>query len=110
MAGGGKEAVALAARMPFDLILLDLHMPGMDGRAALRAIREGDGPNGGVPVLAFTAESDGPELLSLRREGFDGVITKPILPALLVRQLGDVLCGAAEPAGATPMPKVALHA
>mgnify|MGYP003642168943 FL=1 len=57
-AASGQEAVDLAARMPFDLILMDIRMPGVDGPAATRAIRDGGGPNDMIPILAFTAEAE----------------------------------------------------
>ena len=70
----GEEAVKVAQCQVFDLILLDIRMPGLGGIEAARAIRAGGGPNDGVPILAFTAERE--------RGGLDpvfaGVIDKPI--------------------------------
>ena len=57
-AASGQEAVDLAARQPFDVILMDIRMPDLDGPAATRAIRSGDGPNDMTPILAFTAEPE----------------------------------------------------
>ena len=77
-AGDGAEAVERLALLPVDVVLMDLRMPGVDGRAALRMLREADGPNRHVPVLAFTADAD------LEGEGdlagFDGLVRKPIQP------------------------------
>lgn len=55
VASGGREAVAAAAHGSYDLILMDCHMPGMDGFEATRAIRAGRGPSAKVPIVAFTA-------------------------------------------------------
>jgi PAS domain S-box-containing protein len=91
MAGGGEEAIDLATKMPFDLILLDLHMPGTGGEAALAAIRQTPGPNRNIPILAFTAEADAAHARALIEAGFDGVITKPVLPRALVTRLSEIL-------------------
>jgi PAS domain S-box-containing protein len=101
MAGGGDEAIELASRMPFDLILLDLHMPGTGGQAALTAIRQSPGPNCNIPILAFTAESDAAHTDALIQAGFDGVITKPVLPRALVARISEILA---------PPPLEARHA
>ncbi len=74
----GSTALAHLARLPVDVVLMDLRMPVLDGRAALRALRGAEGPNRNVPVLAFTADAD------LEGEGelagFDGLVRKPIQP------------------------------
>jgi CheY-like chemotaxis protein len=75
-AGDGAEAVALAAAAPFDVIMLDLNMPVLDGRGALRRIRAEPGPNRSVPIIAFTA--DAPSTVNCGNDGFDGLIGKPI--------------------------------
>ena len=90
LAEGGRQAVERAAQTPFDLILLDLHMPDIDGQAALEMIRRGRGPNFGVPIMAFTAEA-GSGLQHLAKIGFDGVVPKPILPNEFVRQISSKL-------------------
>jgi len=80
----GHEAVALAARAPFDLILMDLRMPGMGGLDAMRAIRDGAGPNQDVPILAFSAGVDELGEAARRTAGFDGDLAKPLMPADLI--------------------------
>ncbi len=73
---GGAAALELLARDAFDVVLLDLRMPDIDGHDVLQRLRAGDGPNRDVPVLAFTADAmlgHGSIL-----EEFDGVILKPI--------------------------------
>jgi CheY-like chemotaxis protein len=77
---------AIAAGRSFDLVLMDLHMPVMDGAAATSAIRriESRMRQHRVPILVLTAD----EQESTRREslaaGADGFITKPIAPATLL--------------------------
>jgi CheY-like chemotaxis protein len=57
-AEGAAEALALLAATPVDVVLMDLRMPGVDGREALVALRAADGPNQATPVLAFTADAE----------------------------------------------------
>ena len=81
----GAEAVARAAEAPFDVILLDLHMPVLDGQGALHRIRNEPGPNQDAPVFAFTADDAG--TVNCDAGGFDGVIGKPIVAADMVATL-----------------------
>jgi PAS domain S-box-containing protein len=85
MAEDGAELVALAATTPFDVILIDLNMPVLDGLGALHRIRAENGPNQGAPILAFTA--DDPKTVSCGEDGFDGVVGKPIVAADMVASL-----------------------
>ena len=57
-AENGLEAVAAAQAAPYDIILMDLRMPGLDGASAVRAIRQGQGLNAAIPILAFSAGAD----------------------------------------------------
>ena len=82
-AGGGAEALALAAAAPFDLILLDLRMPGLDGAQTCRLLRTRPGPNRDIPVLAFSADAD---LTSIEGKGFNGFVRKPIEPLDLLQR------------------------
>jgi CheY-like chemotaxis protein len=84
-AADGSEAVALASEAPFDVILLDLNMPVLDGQGALLRIRAEPGPNQDAPILAFTA--DRPDTVNCGPGGFDGMIGKPIIAAQMVATL-----------------------
>lgn len=84
----GPEAVALCRRQPFDLILMDLNMPGLDGVAALERIRGEAGPNDVTPVLAFTADVSQVTRARLSAAGFDGVVTKPFAIRELLSAIG----------------------
>ena len=77
-AGDGAEALARLALLPVDVVLMDLRMPGLDGRATLKRLRVEPGPNQDVPVLAFTADADVEGEGDLA--GFDGLVRKPIQP------------------------------
>ena len=87
-AADGKAAYQAWQRGGFDLILMDIRMPVMDGIATTAAIREQEAVHGvHIPVLAVTAyalKGDREHLLQL---GFDGYLAKP----LLVKELGDAL-------------------
>ncbi|HSW08376.1 MAG TPA: response regulator [Aquabacterium sp.] len=85
LAVDGGEAVALACDHCFDLILMDLHMPVLDGLAATRQIRrfEHDHGRARVPVVAFTSDTLDAEHPPLRDSGVDGVLGKPCEPSAL---------------------------
>lgn len=81
-AASGPEALALLERRRFDLVLMDLHMPGMDGIAALAIIRA---RHPGLPVLAVTADLSATAEAACGLAGFDGVLAKPLEWARLRR-------------------------
>jgi two-component system alkaline phosphatase synthesis response regulator PhoP len=79
-AGNGAEALALVRAQPFELVLSDLMMPVMDGKALLSAIqREPDPP----PVVILTGYGDEADPV-LRANGAREVLGKPISPAALI--------------------------
>jgi PAS domain S-box-containing protein len=86
-AASGPEAVAAAGRTPFDLILMDLQMPGMDGMAAAAAIRAAPGPNRSTPILALTANVLPSQVEACRAAGMDDHIGKPIVPEDLLGKI-----------------------
>ncbi len=86
-AADGEAAVELAAGHPFDVILMDLRMPGLDGVGALARIRAQDGPNLATPVLAFTADAESASDNRLQAVGFDGVVAKPVDPGQLIAEV-----------------------
>jgi PAS domain S-box-containing protein len=86
-AAGGAEAVERAMASPFDLILMDLQMPGMDGLAATRAIRQGAGPNRGTPIVALSANVLSHHLDACREAGMNDHIGKPINAADLLAKV-----------------------
>lgn len=76
-AADGREAVEKAAATAFDLILMDLQMPGMDGLAAARAIRGGSKLNRSTPILAVSAHARHADAESCLAAGIDGLLDKP---------------------------------
>ncbi|MBN1270082.1 MAG: PAS domain S-box protein [Kiritimatiellae bacterium] len=74
----GAKAVAACEKGTFDLILLDVHMPGMDGLEAARLIRAGKSASSQTPILALTASADPETRETCRQAGMNGIITKPI--------------------------------
>jgi DNA-binding response OmpR family regulator len=74
--GDGKEAMTLAAEKPFDLIILDLMLPNMDGVTITRAIRR-HGPNRDAPILMLTARREEADKVMGLDSGADDYLTKP---------------------------------
>ena len=68
----------------FDLILMDIKMPRMDGVTATRAIREMQGHPATTPIVALTANVLAHQRQSYLEAGMDGVVGKPIAPGALV--------------------------
>jgi CheY-like chemotaxis protein len=89
-AADGLAALDAAAWTPFDVILLDIRMPGLDGPATLKRLREEDGPNQDVPVICFTADADVSAYLAA---GFDGVARKPIETRELLQAISHAAFG-----------------
>jgi CheY-like chemotaxis protein len=93
-AAGGEEALALMARRLPDVVLLDVTMPGMDGPAALRALRALPGAER-LPVVFFTATSSEAEAGRLCSLGAAGVVAKPFDVVDLPRRIRDIVDRAA---------------
>ena len=88
-AANGQDAVEAAMRAPFDLILMDLHMPGMDGLAAARAIREASDLNRRTPIVALSANAMAGHVAECLAAGMDDHIAKPIAPATLMSKVAQ---------------------
>ena len=89
VAPNGAEAVAACGAADFDLVLMDVQMPVMDGLEATRRIREAQGRTGKIPILGLTANADTETLTACRQAGMDDVVSKPFgrqtLLALIAR-------------------------
>jgi signal transduction histidine kinase/CheY-like chemotaxis protein len=89
----GAQAVEAWRARRFDIILMDVQMPVMDGPAATQAIRqlEATGDRERTPIIALTANVMPHQIELYRQAGMDGHIAKPIDAAVLFRTMGDVL-------------------
>jgi CheY-like chemotaxis protein/signal transduction histidine kinase len=90
----GMEAVEAARTGRFDLILMDIKMPRMDGIAAARAIRSLEGPEAMTPIVALTANVDPEDARSYLAAGMCCVVEKPIKPDRLLQAINVALAEA----------------
>jgi CheY-like chemotaxis protein len=91
VAANGHEALAALAEEPFDVILMDVQMPDMDGFEVTAALRAAEATAGGgrhLPVVALTAHAQKADEEECLRRGMDDYIAKPIQPRELYRVLG----------------------
>jgi PAS domain S-box-containing protein len=86
----GALAVEAARTGSYDVILMDVHMPVMDGLDATRAIRAMDGPAGRTPIVALTANVQPEQVAACRASGMDAHVGKPIQVAELLRTMAAV--------------------
>jgi len=93
--GSAEEGLELLAHERFDVVLMDVYMPDMDGREATRLLRARSGPNQFVPVIAITASATERDWEACRAAGMTGNVAKPIEPAQLYAALEEALSGAA---------------
>jgi two-component system sensor histidine kinase/response regulator len=104
LAANGKEAVKHASTQHFDIILMDVQMPEMDGIEATHRIRALPAPANQVPILALSANVMAPERMRYLAAGMNDALSKPVdwpkLFAALARYAGD---------GAAPTPPAETH-
>jgi PAS domain S-box-containing protein len=97
VAGNGRAAVETFATGGFDLVLMDVQMPVMDGLAATAAIREVEASTGGhVPIIAMTAHAMAGDRERCLASGMDEYVSKPIEPMALIALVNRI--AAASPA------------
>jgi len=96
----GAAAVEAARRGTWDMILMDIHMPGMDGYSAARAIRALKGEASRTPIVAMTADVTAQDVARCREAGMDGHVGKPINRTALLQTMNAVLTERAEAAAA----------
>ena len=94
----GLEALQALAREPFDLVLLDVHMPIMDGIEAIRRIRASKDDWRNLPVIALTADAMSGDRERLLGLGMSGYVSKPIDQGELLSTISRALGGAAPAA------------
>ncbi len=86
----GKEAVMATQDTLYDLIFMDISMPVMDGRAATRAIRQGNGACATTPIIALTANAMSAEQAAFMEDGMDAVLIKPLSRAALRDEISKI--------------------
>lgn len=116
-AENGKEALELLASEPFDFVLLDMHMPVMDGRETIRTIRASTHQSwSDIPVIAMTADAMSGDREKCLGLGMDGYVPKPVDQRELFVEILNVMAAAsaagrntaAAPAAPTLPPEVSL--
>lgn len=87
----GAAALTAVESGDYDLILMDLHMPDVDGFAATAAIRSMDGPKSRIPIVALTANALMDSRQACLDAGMNGFITKPINRETMLTTIAEVL-------------------
>ena len=93
--GNGQEALDRLDEEPFDLVLMDVRMPVLDGLSATRALRRSGNPNAAIPVLALSANVMASDLKECAAAGMTGHVAKPIEPAALFSAISAALAHSA---------------
>jgi PAS domain S-box-containing protein len=96
----GREALAAVEREPFDLVLMDVQMPEMDGLEATAALRRREGAARRLPIIAMTACALKEDRERCLAAGMDAYVAKPIHRDELFRAIDTLLPGAAQDGGA----------
>lgn len=92
VAWNGREAVTTATSGAFDLVLMDLQMPEMDGLEATAAIRQAEeGTRRRLPIVALTANALDGDRERCLQVGMDGYVTKPVRAPALFQAMADAL-------------------
>lgn len=88
----GEKALKCLAKLHFDVVLMDVMMPNLDGLAALAAIREQEQSTGRhLPVIMATAHTEPGDAARFKRAGADGYVAKPMEIAYLKSELERVI-------------------
>jgi CheY-like chemotaxis protein len=92
VAANGREALALISQLDFDLVLMDLQMPDIDGLETMAVIREKEKQSGAhLPIIALTAHAMKGDRERCLEAGFDGYVSKPIDASELIQEIRRVL-------------------
>lgn len=91
VATNGREALELVRVGSFDIVLMDMVMPEMDGLAATRAIRALSSEASNVPILGISANAFPEDRTRCLEAGMTGFMTKPIKPSILARELRSAI-------------------
>jgi CheY-like chemotaxis protein len=111
VANNGREALAAIEKQPFDLVLMDVQMPELDGLDATRALRERETVQGRapVPIIAMTAHAMAGDRERCLAAGMNSYISKPIRSQGLFATIAHVVAGAAPPVASLPPDAAAME-
>jgi CheY-like chemotaxis protein len=104
----GHEAVDAMRHGDFDVVLMDVQMPELDGIGATREIRAMAPPRGQVPIIAMTANAMAGARAEYLAAGMDDYVPKPVQPEILFAKLSQITAGAPVAAATAPEPGAAL--
>ncbi|WP_349618912.1 LytS/YhcK type 5TM receptor domain-containing protein [Azospirillum argentinense] len=104
----GRQAVDAVQRGVYNLVLMDVHMPEMDGHAATRAIRGLPSPVGSIPILAMSASALPDEVQRCHDAGMNGHIAKPVDRAAMLDAIDHAVGKVQQYGTATAVPVAAM--
>jgi PAS domain S-box-containing protein len=103
LVSNGIEAVDAVRNIPYDLVLMDMQMPEMDGLEATIAIRKLPGKAGEIPIIGVTANAFREDHERCREAGMQDIVTKPFRWSDLAKRMTRYLPSTSRPAGADPL-------
>lgn len=101
-ASDGQSGLDAVEAGEYDVILMDLRMPGMDGLTAIRHIRERGDPKRSVPIIVVTADTSVDIRETCIAGGANEIMTKPVAMKPLFRMLGEFMAARARQAASGP--------
>ena len=101
-ASNGRKAVDLANLEEFDIILMDISMPEMDGLQAAAAIRSSKSRNAAIPIIALTAHVGMDDQETFLSAGIDGYLTKPVRRDVLLQAIAEHVMQGKRPGAQSP--------
>lgn len=90
LCSSGNEALELLAKTEFDVVLMDVNMPGIDGNVTTQRLRAGFGPNRAVPVIGFSAGTEAEQVRACYAAGMNDWLPKPLDTGKLMEALNRV--------------------
>ena len=103
LVSNGIEAVDAVRSIPYDLVLMDMQMPEMDGLEATIAIRQLPGKAGEIPIIGVTANAFREDHERCREAGMQDIVTKPFRWSDLAKRMTRYLPSTSRPAGSDPL-------
>ena len=100
LVGNGVEAIEAIKRCPYDVVLMDMQMPVMDGQTATATIRKIAGPSAHIPIIALTANIMPQHRVQCIASGMNCVLAKPIDADVLLATIANLTSELASPIGA----------